>query len=218
MANAHTRYRAYRYTVNNLCKCPRRLFTTTAYSRRCLTRPFPATRYKVTVSIQQNHSLPHSTKSLLESNKAISYYTVHSHCQYPTRPFPTTLYTVTVSVQQDHSLPHSTKSLSVSNKTIPYHTEQSYCQSPTRPFPTTQYKITVRVQIRPFPTTLYKVTVSLQQTIPCYTVHRHRQCPTNHSIPHSTKSLSVSNKTIPYYTIHSHCQCPTNHSLLHCTQ
>ncbi len=143
--HALTRYRAYSYTVHNLCKCPRRLFTTTVYSRRCPTRPFRTTLYTATVSVQQtipyytvhshcqcptNYSLIHCTQSLWESNKTISYYTVHSHCQCPTRPFPTTQYKVTVKIQQDHSLLHCTQSPSVSNK----------------PFPATLYTLTVCVQ------------------------------------------------------------------------
>ena len=112
--HAHTGSRAYCYTVHNLCKCPRRLFTTTVYNRRYPTRPFHTTLYTVTVSVPQT----------------IPYHTVHSQCESPASPFPTTLYTVTVNVQQDHSLLHCTQSMS--NKTIPYHTVQSHCLRPTR--------------------------------------------------------------------------------------
>ena len=104
--HAHTGSRAYCYTVHNLCKCPRRLFTTIVYSRcRCPTRPFFETLYTVTVNVQQSHSL---------------LYTVCSHCQCPTKHFPT----ITVcSHCQCPTIPfhtiHSVQSLSMSNKNTP---------------------------------------------------------------------------------------------------
>ena len=59
--HAHTGSRAYCYTVHNLCKCPRRLFTTT-----------------VVVDVQQDHSLKHCIQLLSTSNKNIPYYTQYA--------------------------------------------------------------------------------------------------------------------------------------------
>ena len=110
---AHTRSRAYSYTVHNLCICPRRLFSiqslsvsnkTITYNTvkshcRCLTRKFSTTQYTLSVS---NKTIPcytlHCTHSLSLSNKTIPHYTLHTHCLCPTRKFPTTPYTLTVCV------------------------------------------------------------------------------------------------------------------------